>query len=187
MRKQLIKQKNIYIFIITLTIIGLISGYLYYQFQPLNTKTTIIESLDIKSDLNNRVNNLPRTLKSSSKIIIYSILILPSIINIFNIFYEPFKIGFLFNLLNTYSIKLSLIYTLIYLIIPLLFTIILTKVGFTIIYSLVKKIIYYKKETWSRVIILLKKYFLISIFSYTYEIIVIVISLNINSYLMTFL
>lgn len=187
MKKQHIKQRNIYIFLITLSLIGLISGTLYYEFQPNTIKTDITNKLNIQEELNNRVNNLPKSIKESSSILIYSVLIIPSIINIFNIFYNPFKIGFLYNVLKTYSLKLSIIYILIYQIIPYLFQLILTKISITLIYSIIKKLIYYKKESFNRIILLLKKYFIISIFLFIYEILIIIISKNINSYLMTFL
>lgn len=187
MKKRSNKRRNIYIFLITLSLIGLVSGYFYYQLQPSNIKTDITNKLNITEELNTRVNNLTKSIKTSFKILFNSILIIPSIINIFNIFYKPFQIGFLFNILNSYSLKLSLIYNTIYQIIPYIFQVILTKISITLIYSIIKKIINYKKESLNKIILLLKKYLIISIFLFIYEILIIIISKKINLYLMTFL
>ena len=79
MKKQHIKRRNIYIFLITLSIIGLVTGFLYYEFQPKNIKTDIINKLNIQDELNNRINNLPKRIKETSKILFYSVLIIPSV------------------------------------------------------------------------------------------------------------
>ena len=63
MKKQHIKHRNIYIFLITLSLIGLISGTLYYEFQPNTIKTDIINKLNIQEELNNRVKELEKKIK----------------------------------------------------------------------------------------------------------------------------
>ena len=181
------KYKNIYIFLITLAIIGAISGYLYYQIQPAKTKEEIKTNVNIKESINSRVNNLSKNLKNNIKIFFYSLLIIPIIINIFNIFYKPFEIGFIFNLLSKYNIKLSLIYTNIYLNIPFIISIILTRISITFIHNIIKYIII--RDNKSKVLIknTFKKYIILIIISILYDILIIITSPYINRYLMTFI
>lgn len=185
MIKLINKYKNIYIFIITLSLIGLISGHLYYEIQPSNLKNEIKEQLNIQESLSNRVNNLSKNLLSETKILIYSILIIPNIINIFNIFYKPFQTGFIFNLLSTYNNSFSFKYILIYHIPPLIISIIVTRISLTITLNIIKQLVI--KDNQSKRILKnsLKKYLLLIIISILYEISIIILSPYINTYLMT--
>ena len=187
MTKLISKYKNIYIFLITLSIIGLISGYFYYQIQPSTTKSEIKESLNIKENTNVRVNNITKRLKSHTLIFIYSLLVIPIIMNLFNIFYKPFEIGFIFNVLSKYNIKFSLIYTIPYLVIPFIISLILTRISLTIIYNLLKYLFTKDKQSKKVIKNSIRKYILFFIISIIYEIIIIILSPYINTYLMTFL
>lgn len=185
MIKLIKKHKYIYLFLITLTIIGLINGYIYFELQSKITKTEILESINIEENLNYRVNNLSKSLNISLKIIINSILILPTIINIINIFYHPFEIGFLYNSLTHYNKKLSLIYLTIYKIIPCIFYLILTRIALSLTISIIKRIINKNKYHNNNIKLSIKKYLIFLILLIIYEIIIIIISPIINGYLMT--
>ena len=58
MTKTIKKYKNIYVFILVLSLIGLSTGYLYYQTQSKTTKEELVNKLDIKESLKYGVNNL---------------------------------------------------------------------------------------------------------------------------------
>lgn len=186
MTKLISKYKNIYIFLITLSLIGLLSGYFYYQIQPSPTKSEIKENLNIKENINGRINNITKRLKETTKILVYSILVTPIIINLFNIFYKPFEIGFIFNALSTYNTKLSLIYTISYLTIPFIISLILTRISITILYNLIKYLLIKDKCSKKAIKVSIRKYILFFIISIIYEIIIIILSPYINTYLMTF-
>lgn len=185
MTKLISKYKNIYIFLITLSIIGLLSGYFYYQIQPSTTKSEIKENLNIKENTNGRINNITKRLKDNTKILIFSILVIPIIINLFNIFYKPFEIGFIFNALSIYNTKFSLIYTISYLTIPFIISLILTRISITIIHNIIKYLLIKDKQSKKIIKSSLKKYILLLIISIIYEIIIIILSPYINTYLMT--
>lgn len=98
--KKLFKYRNVYVFIIILATIGFISGYIYFRVQPQDVKDNIISSYNINENLDKRVNNIKKRLINNGKILGFSVLIIPSVLNVFNIFYEPFQIGFIFNIFN---------------------------------------------------------------------------------------
>lgn len=187
MTKLISKYKNIYIFLVTLSFLGYISGYFYYQIQPKDTKDNIKETMSIEESLENRVNNLPKCLKSSFQIFLNTLLIIPVILNVFSIFYKPFQIGFIFHVLEQYNIKLSIIYTTVYLLIPIIFNLILIRIGITFISSIIKNLFYNNKSNRTIIKKSFKKYLLISILSIIYEIIIIIVSPIINTYLMAIL
>ena len=64
-----LKYKNIYIFIITLSFMGFISGYNYYRIQDSNLKTKAIESLNLKENLKKPVNNIIKNGKKCIKLL----------------------------------------------------------------------------------------------------------------------
>ena len=185
--KKLNKYKYIYLFIVVLALIGFISGYFYYNVQSSSTKEDIINKININEELSTTTNNTFKRLKETSIYLISSITIIPEVINIFNIYYEPFQVGFIFNILNSYNLKFSLLYTLIYHLIPLLFKLILIRITMTITYSFIKYIFKKNKKDKNKTIILIKKYLLISFFLLFYEFIIFIFNANIHSYLMTFL
>ena len=186
MVRNIAKHKYIYLFIIVLSIIGFTSGYLFYTFQSEETKTKIIDEINIKEELNNSFNNLTKRAKEIGIVFISGILIIPEITNIFKIYYNPFEIGFIFNALKTYNIKFSLLYSLIYHIIPFIFILILIRLSFSISINIIinkRKNIKFKRKLR----ILLKKYILISLIILFYEFLIFIFSGSINSYLMTIL
>lgn len=187
MIKLIKKYKNTYLFLTLIALIGLISGYLYYELQSNTTKSSIIDQLDIKENLNTRVNNLPNNIKNQSLILIKSTFIIPIILNIITIFYKPFEIGFLYNALKIYNTKFSLLYITIYKTIPFIITIILTRLSISITINIIRQIFNKKLTKKHNILNNLKKYILILILSIIYETIIIIISPYINSYLMTFL
>ena len=185
MSKVLKKYKNIYIFILILSLIGLSSGYIYHKVQPTKTKEELIESINIEEELTHTINNIPKASMIIIKTLLYSILIIPQLINIFNIFYKPFQIGFILNMLETYSLKFSLLYVSIYHILPLVFSLILIKISLIISKNIIELLIYKDKLSIKHLKQQLKKYLIISIIYLFYEFIIIIFSSIINSYLMT--
>lgn len=183
--KYLLRHKYVYLFITVFSIIGFITGFFYYQTQPNDIKNDIKESINIEEDLQKGTNNISKRLKEIFIIFLSSILIITIINNYLKIFIEPFQIGFVFSFLTTYGLKFSLIYTIIYYIIPLLFILILIRISTTISLNIIKLI--YKKDYKSKrqLIIILKKYLLISLFLIIYEFFLSIFSTNINGYLMT--
>ena len=97
----------------------------------------------------------------------------------------PFEIGFIFSFLTTYNLKFAIIYTLFYYLIPLLLSIILIRLSISLTYNIIKYL-FKKERTIKRVIILInKKYLILSIITLLYEIIITIFSTNLNGYLMT--
>lgn len=183
--KRLYKYKYLYIFLVLIAIIGLVSGYIYFDIQPQNIKQESIELINIKNELNSSINNIPKRIKFISKTLIYSFFIIPQLYNIFETFYKPFQIGFVFNLLKNHSLKLSLIYNLTYNLIPLIIYLILIRISISISINIISYIIFKENKKINIIKKLLKKYVLISIFILLYEFIIIIFSNNINAYLMT--
>lgn len=182
------KNKNIIAFFTILTFIGLITGYKFYSYQDENTKTKINETLDIKTNLSYKTNNILKDFKDILIIIICSILIIPSIINIFNIFYKSFQIGFLLNILNTINTKLSILYISIYKLIPFILITVLTKYSLNISLNIIKYFI--NKKNKNNIDILrknIKHFAYISIALLIYEFILFLYSEIINNYLITLL
>ena len=187
MKKVIKKSYNIYLFILVLSLIGLSSGYLYYQVQSKNMKEELTTKINIKEELNTGVNNIPKRLKTISKTLIYSITIIPEVINIFNIFYIPFETGFILNLLETFSLKFSLIYISLYHIIPLLFNLILIRISLSLSKSIIELLIFKDKLSIKNLKVNIKRYFIVSVLLIIYEIIILIFSTNINGYLVTFI
>lgn len=181
------KRKNVIIFYLIIIIIGLTSGYKFYSYQEGKTKQSIIERIDIKENLSYKTNNILKDFKDIIKILLYSVLIITLFINIFNIFYKSFQIGFLFNILKTFSTKLSIIYLITYKIIPLLFLIILTNKGYKLAKSIVAYIITKNKEKKQIIIANLKYFIITSFILISYEFIIFLYSEIINKYLLTLL
>ena len=181
-------NKNTITFFTILTFIGLITGYKFYSYQDNETKTKINETLDIETNLSYKTNNLLKDSKDILIIIICSILIIPSIINIFNIFYKSFQIGFLYNILNTINTKLSILYISIYKLIPFILLTILTKYSLNISLNILKYFINKKNKNNIDNLIKNIKYFIyISLSLLIYEFILFLYSEIINNYLITLL
>lgn len=187
MVRNIAKHKYIYIFIITLSLIGFICGYIYYNIQSSSIKENTLSQINIKEELSSDINNTPKRIKKSITIFLCSIFIITQFFNIFELFYNPFQIGFILSLLKTYSFKFSIIYSLIYFIIPLLFQIILIRISINITISIIKLILLKERKIKHKTITLIKKYILITIISISYEILIVIFSTNINAYLMTML
>lgn len=187
MVRNIVKHHNIYIFIIVLALIAFISGRMYYKVQPKETKESIKETIAIEEDLTYSTNNIFKRVKDSFLILISGIFIVTQIFNIFKIFKMPFEIGFVYSFLKSYSFKLAFIYTTLYQIIPLIITLILIRISITISFNLIKAIIYRKRTTIQKIKRLFKKYLIIFAFLLLYEIIIAIFSININTYLLTFL
>lgn len=185
--QKLTKYKYLYTFLSVLALIGFISGYIYYSIQPETIKESTIQTINIKEELSSPFNNIKKRTATTLKTFINGIFIIPQIKNIFNIFYTPFQIGFIFNILKNYSIALSSIYILIYFIIPFAFTFVLTRISLTISYNIIRAIILKNKKYYKEIKKLIKKYLLISLILLICEVIITIFSSNINDYLMTFL
>lgn len=180
-------SKTSIIFFSIITFLGLITGYKFYTYQDTETKTKIIETLNIEENLSYKTNNILKDLKDIFIILISSILIIPTIINIFNIFYKSFQIGFLFNILNNISIKLSLTYLTIYKIIPFIFLNLLTIKGLKITYNILKYLITKNKDIISIILKNIKHFLVLSSILIIYEFILFLYSEIINKYLITLL
>jgi len=181
------KRRNIIIFYLIITLIGLTSGYKFYSYQEEKTKQTIIEKIDIKENLSYKTNNILNDFKDILKILIYSTLLITLFINIFNIFYKSFQIGFLFNILNSLNTKLSIIYLVIYKVIPLIFLIILSIKGIKITKSIISYLLNKKKEHKQNIILNIKYFISTSFILISYEFIIFLYSEIINKYLLTLL
>lgn len=180
-------SKTSIIFFSIITFLGLITGYKFYTYQEQETKTKIIETLNIEENLSYKTNNILKDLRDIFIILISSILIIPTIINIFNIFYKSFQIGFLFNILNNISTKLSLTYLTIYKIIPFIFLTLLTIKGIKISYNILKYLITKNKEITNSILRILKQFIVLSSILIIYEFILFLYSEIINKYLITLL
>ena len=181
------KRRNIIIFYLIITLIGLTSGYKFYSYQEEKTKQTIIEKIDIKENLSYKTNNILNDFKDILKILIYSTLLITLFINIFNIFYKSFQIGFLFNILNSLNTKLSIIYLSIYKVVPLIFLIILSNKGIKITKSIISYRLNKKKELKQNIILNIKCFISTSFILISYEFIIFLYSEIINKYLLTLL
>ena len=163
---------SVYLFIIILSLIGLSTGYLYYETQSSNIKNELKNKINIKEELSQGINNFPKRTKQVIKILLYSITILPSIINIFNIFYYPFQIGFILNLLESFSIKFSLLYITIYHIIPLLYNLILIRTGIKLSKNILELLIFKDKLSIKDLKRNFKHYIIVSIMLLFYELLI---------------
>ena len=181
-------KRSIIIFYSIITLIGLISGYKFYETQPTDTKTTIKEKLDIKENLSYKSNNILKSIKEILIIFICSITIIPCIINLFNTFYKTFQIGFLYNVLKQINIKLSLTYIAIYKLIPSILIIILTQIGFQITLNIIKTILSNKNNKYLNISRKkIKQFIIISTILITSELITFLYSEILNNYLLTLL
>ena len=178
------KMKNIYIFLSIICLISFIAGFKYYDFQNDTEKNEIKENIDIKKTLNTRENNILKTSKNIAIIFICSILIIPILINITKLFYESFAIAFVMSILKTYSFKIAFLFGFVYYIIPLIFLIWLVRIGISISKQIIKYFLKHEKNTKKRLILLIKKYILISIFLIIYQILIFIFSPFLNNYLL---
>ncbi len=187
MIKLLKKHKHLYLFILTLALIGLLSGYFYYKVQPSTIKDNINNQININEDLSNRTNNIPKRTKELIIYLISSITIIGELLNIFNIYYEPFELGFIFSFLKQYKLKFTIYYSLTYYLIPLIFKIILLRLTISLTYNIIKYLLTKDFKIKRTIKLYLKKYLIISLILIFYEFLIYIFSPSINTYLMTFL
>lgn len=181
-------KRNIIIFYSIITLIGLISGYKFYETQPSDIKTIIKEKIDIKENLSYKSNNIFKSIKDIIIVFLCSITIIPCVVNLFNIFYKSFQIGFLYNVLKQINLKLSLTYISIYKLIPYILTILLTQIGFQITLNIIKFLLSNKNNKYIYIIQKkLKLFIIISITIVTTELIIFLYSDFLNNYLLTLL
>lgn len=185
--KKLNKYKYIYLFIVVLSLIGFLSGYFYYNAQSNEMKDQIQNKINIEEELSTTTNNTFKRLKETSIYFICGLTIIPELINIFHIYYEPFTAGFIFNMLKPYSLKFSLFYTLIYHLIPLLFKLILLRLTMSLSYNLFKYIFKKSSKNKKKAILLSKKYLILTLFLLFYEFIIFIFNPSIHEFLMTFI
>lgn len=179
------KHRNIYLFITTLSIIAFITGIFYYKTQTQIIKNDIKESINIKEDLKLGTNNIFKRSKEIFFIFISSIFIITIIFNYLKLFTMPFEIGFIFSFLTTYNLKFAIIYTLFYYLIPLLLSIILIRLSISLTYNIIKYLFKKERTIKKNIILISKKYLILSIITLLYEIIITIFSTNLNGYLMT--
>ena len=181
------QRKKLIIFYSIIIIFGYITGHTIYKKQSEEFKTQIIEKIDIKENLSYKTNNILKRTKEIFIILILSILIIPSIINISNIFYNSLIIGFLSSILGTINIKLSFIYISLYKLIPFIFLLILTHIGFKISKQIIKYLLDKNTSNKTKLIKIFKNFLTISFILITYEFILFLYSEIINKYLITLL
>lgn len=183
-----IKQRKKLIIIYAIIIIfGYVTGHTIYKKQNEEFKTQIIEKIDIKENLSYKTNNIQKRTKEIFTILILSILIIPSIINISNIFYNSLIIGFLSSILGSINIKLLLVYISLYKLIPFIFLLILTHIGFKISKQIINYLLNKNTSNKTKLMKIFKKYLTISFILITYEFILFLYSEIINKYLITLL
>ena len=181
------QRKKLIIFYSIIIIFGYITGHTIYKKQSEEFKTQIIEKIDIKENLSYKTNNILKRTKEIFIILILSILIIPSIINISNIFYNSLIIGFLSSILSTINIKLSFIYISLYKLITFIFLLTLTHIGFKISKQIIKYLLDKNTSNKTKLIKIFKNFLTISFILITYEFILFLYSEIINKYLITLL
>lgn len=181
------KHRNIYLFLYLLAIIGLITGIKYYEIQNSTTKEEIKNQINIKEELSKRTNIILKESKDILKTYLCGLTIIPQIFNIIDVFYEPFKLGFISKYLLQYNAKFTFYYTLFYQLIPLIFYIILIRISISISKSIISWLIYRNTQYKNKIIQLSLKYFIISLILFLYSIILFIFSININEYLLSLL
>jgi len=183
----MIKHRNIYLFLYLLAIIGLITGLKYYDIQNEETKTEIKNQINIQNELSQRTNIITKETKLIIKTYLCGLTIIPQIINITNIFYEPFKLGFISKYLLGYNIRFTLTYILFYEFIPIVFLLILIRISFSISKAIISWFIYHNSKYKNKIIQLSLKYLIISFTLFLYSVILFIFSININEYLLSLL
>ncbi len=168
-------KKNIYIFIVVISFVGLISGYNYYK----TSNIDINQNINIEETITKRPKII-KYIKEPIEILTFSILIIPSIINVIKTFYKPFTIGYLIAFIKEINFKLSLLYNLIYHIIPYILELILISISIRISINIIKSIFVRKLK----INILIKKYILISMLYYIYVLLIYIFSNNITAYIL---
>lgn len=181
------QRKKLIIFYAIIIIFGYITGHTIYKKQTEEFKTQIIEKIDIKENLSYKTNNILKRTKEIFTILILSILIIPSIINISNIFYNSLIIGFLSSILGSINIKLSLVYISLYKLIPFIFLLVLTHIGFKISKQIINYLLNKNTSNKTKLMKIFKKFLTISFILITYEFILLLYSEIINKYLITLL
>lgn len=187
MAKVIAKYQNIYVFIITLSLIGCLTGYFYYKVQDENIRNEIILEVDLKGTLDSGFNNMGRRFIDGIKVFLCGLGIVTILFNVFKCFTIPFEIGFLFSMLKIYSFKFSLIYLLSYYIIPYLFMLVLIRISISISYNIVKYMLFRERKIYRYLRKQVIKFMIILFIMLFYEFIISIFSYNINLYLMTFL
>lgn len=187
MTRLVAKYHSIYLFIVTLSLIGFITGYFYYKVQEDNVKVEIVESINIQETLNGGFNNIFKRFKEYFYLFGSSFLIIFVFSNTFKCFTIPFEIGFLFSLLSIYKWKFSIIYMGIYYIIPFLFMLVLVRISVSLSINVVKYLIFRDSKVLRYIKVQCLKYLIIVFMAIFYEFIISIFSYNINLYLMTFI
>ncbi len=185
-KKTMLKYRPIYFFIIILSSIGIITGRQYYKNLTPEIKTSIKTEINFQKSLENRANNLPKRAKQATKIFVYSILILPAFLNVFEIYMSSFSLGIMFSVIASYKLKFKVIYLLFYNLIPWFLTLLLIKVSFTITKYLIKYLFNKKdQDNKKHLALILKKYLLLSIILFIYEFLILIYSPTLNNYLLS--
>lgn len=143
MKRHIIGNSKVFKFIITLIIIGLISGFILYLNLSKETKEIIINTLtNINNNLKNtRQNNIIFHLSIISIFVLISLTLFLYPLTIFYIFYETLSFGFILAYYTSNFNVCGIIYSIIYFLInKALFLSILIYIVVTS-YKLIKKIL----------------------------------------------
>ncbi len=187
MARLIAKYQSIYLFIITLSIIGFITGLFYYKVQDSITKNEIRENVNMEETLENGFNNIGKRAKVIGGILICSLTVVLAFFNIFKCFTMPFEMGFIYSIIKVYKWKFVLLYLGVYYIITYFFTLILIRISISISINIVKLIIFRDRKIVSYIKRQVLKYLVVSGILLFYEFIIMIFSYNINLYLMTFI
>lgn len=176
------KYINIYTFIIVLTLVGFISGMKYYDYQKEEYKTELKESIDLQKAIEN-TPFIGHHVKNSFFIFLNSFLIVTHLFTVYELFYEPFSIGFIFGFLKSINSTIAFPYVLVYKLIPLLFGLIEIRVAFTISKNIIIFLLNRGNKVYrNHIKTLLKKYLLITSFKGIYLLILFIIHAPLTSY-----
>lgn len=182
------KYLNLYIFILIITITGLIFGLLFYSFLNKEIKLDIINNYNITNELTSNTNLFKNNIIFFITIFISSISIIGLFIILFKIFYESFCLGFIIKMFSIYKFKFNIIYITLYYLIPLIFKYFIIIISIRIIYREIRLLFDIKNPKRKRELIkCYKKIIIIFIIQLIYDLIIFLYSGFINNYLVSIL
>lgn len=180
------KYSNVYIFLGILLAIGFFTGSKYYKLQSEKTKIAITQQVNFTESLNGSTDNIFKSIKSATKVFILSLSIIGIVGNIYQIFFESFALGFLWQIIKKFPWKFKFCYFLVYHFIPLLFIVYLIKISFSITKNFVVFLTHsHNKDIKKHLKLYIKKFLLIFIFLLIYEFLVFINSRSFNKFLLS--
>ena len=169
----------IYLFLIIFLIIGFICGFLYYNTGVVGEQSDSI--IDISSILTSNATPLFKDLSFSFIIILSAFIVVILPYSFFKFFMFSFSVGFLFHLLLQFGFLFALLYILIYFTIPLFLLIIMFRIGINISKGII--LFFIKRYSIINLKKYIKKYLLLMIILFLYEVLLLLFSGIINCFL----